>query len=106
MHEASKQPSEITIVDSDGPDDNNDDDDDDKNGPADDDEEEDDDDVQFITKTFDPTIAAKRQAHVQQMQQRSPGRLINFQFNINFVLFSMYSCFLYMCFSLSEFKQF
>ena len=68
MHEASKQPSEITIVDSDGPDD---DDNDNKNNDADDD---DDDDVQFITKTFDPTIAAKRQAHVQQMQQRSPGR--------------------------------
>ena len=91
MHEASKQPSEITIVDSDGPDDNNDVDDDDKNDTADDDDDEDDDDVQFITKTFDPTIAAKRQAHVQQMQQRSPGRLVNFQFNINFVLFSMYT---------------
>ena len=55
MFEASKQPSEITIVDSDGPLD---------------DENDDDDDVQFIEKTFDPDVAYKR----QQNLRKSPGR--------------------------------
>ena len=55
--EASKQPSEITIVDSDGPGDE---------------EEDDDDDVQFIEKTFDPDIAIKRQG--RQNLNKSPAR--------------------------------
>ena len=55
--EAPKQPSEITIVDSDGP------------GEE---EDDDDDDVQFIEKTFDPEIAIKRQG--QQIMNRSPAR--------------------------------